>query len=229
MSQVTYRYNFSNRLLYKKHFKRWLWFVIICLIILAIIVAIVFYKVDHLDRSSQSSRGVKEVSYIAGPKLFKNSYFEFSSGDNWTFDQHDSSANKLMYLLHQDDEVAGSFEVYINQVPITQNLATSMVLPVQISGNHFSSIGAVSEPCGNTYKANAPKDIEEVSLSSTSMLCVPDTSQYTVILGRVGGDYNLKMTRSNSEMANYIIIYRSSSFTPSAASFLNLLSTFKTL
>lgn len=227
MAFVKYKLNQSHKDIYRRRFR------VVVLLMASLIVLVLFGSIKIYDalnskEGSQSPVGKKIISNIAGPKLFKNQFFEFYSSDDWRL-LNEGSPNKIGYAQYSDGVVAASFVVYVNQTPIPDQLKATMALPVSINGNSFSKIGSISEPCGQTYAPNALKVIKEISISSTSMLCQPDSSVYTLIVGQVGGDYNLKMVRSSGQVANYIIIYTSSSFIPSAASFMNLIPTFKSL
>jgi hypothetical protein len=230
MRHVFYRADQSQRAKDRKRFKIIFRFLILILIVFILAVIFVIYTLSNISRENSASKvGKKIVSYQAGPKLYKNQYFEFYSSDNWTLDKHDSTNNMIMYVLYQAGVVAGSFQVYVNQTPIPNNLQATMALPVKVAGNHFSYVGNVSQACGSAYHTTNPKRIEEVNISSTSMLCVPDSSEEIVIAGQIGGNYDLSMLRGKGVAANYIIIYRSSSFTPSSAPFSSLMSSFKAL
>lgn len=227
MSHIVYRLHQSNRSFYKKRFRLALLFTIASIIMLALLS--IYFLSNLSNQNSQSAIGKKIIGHISGPKLFKNQFFEFYSSDDWTYDAHDSTPSEIMYLLHNDGVVSGSLEVYINQQPINNNLQATRVVPAKVNGNQLTDIGAISGPCGQVYPPNALQRIKEVSIDSTSMLCVPDSSQYEVIVGSVGGNYNLKMLRSNGQIASYIILYRSLSFTPDGGPLESLLPTFKSL
>jgi hypothetical protein len=210
------------------HFLNLALFLIVIAIIVGIVVAVT--SLEKLgNASSKSAKSQTLIQHFAGARTFKNAYFEFSDTNDWQYAANDSTSNKIVYLLYADGVPARSLTVYVNQTPLQYNLATSYVLPVQIINSNTFSEGAVSAPCSSLYGPADRKVIKTVSLSETSFLCVPDSPQYTISVGQVGGGTNLDLMRSNGQATNYIIIYHDLSVTPDPSPFLNVIKTFKAL
>jgi hypothetical protein len=206
----------------------------IILAVFIIIIAVVLLLILNLNKISnpnvKSARGATIVKNIGGAKTFKSAYFEFSDTNNWVYAPNDSTPNKLTYLLYSGGVLAHSITVYVNQAPIENNLATTRVLPVSITNSDSFGLGVISSPCSTLYSSTDLKDIKPVSISGTSFLCVPDSPEYLVIVGQVGGNYNLSLRRSNGQIASYIIIYHNLAATdPNPQPFLDAMQTFKAL
>jgi hypothetical protein len=194
-------------------------------------VVIALTSLKKLDKAQTSSpRSKTTILHYSGPPTytFKSEYFGFSDSNKWVFAANDSTANKFTYLLYSEGVPARSLTVYVNQTPLYDALANSMALPVQVVNENSFSIGSISAPCSTLY-GSAPKVIKPVSMSGTSFICVPDSPQYTIIVGRIGGNYNLTLTRANGQTADYIIMYHDLSVNPDPSAFLYLIKSFKAI
>lgn len=215
----------------EKHYKRRIFSGVLALIVIAIGIFIIYHYLASLKLQNTTSKvGNPITQSITGPKLFKNEYYQFYSSDPWSYAANDSTAQQKTYLLTEDKVVAASISVYVNVTPDYNNLPVSHAVPVAIKNqNSFTNIGQVSEDCGATYGPHQPIREQNVTLSGTTIFCEPDTTAYSVGVGEIGGDYNLKLKRSNGTIANYIIIYKSLSMDPNIGPLMSLLPTFQAL
>jgi hypothetical protein len=230
MAEPLYRHNEPLHINRQRKSRRWLRVLFALLIAVIVAGAILAYILLHLrTQSSKSVVGAKYTHNIAGPTVFKSEYFEFSDTAQWYFSPSNSTPYKFTYLLNQDGVLGYSVSVYVNQRPAGEDLATTRVLPVQIKNSNSFTIGQVSDPCGTLYKPSDLKFIKMVSLSGTTMECIPDSPQYIVIAGQVGGSFNLTLKRTNGQTANYIIIYHDLTATPDPGPFLKFMQSFQSL
>lgn len=230
MAEPIYKIDVLIPPIHRRRYKRRL-FVAILAILLVIAAAIgIAYDIKHTSaEDNHKSVGATFTQTIAGPQTFRSAYFQFTDSSTWVYAANESTSNKLTYILYEAKLPAHSLTVYVNQTPLQSDLATTRVLPVKtVNGNSFS-IGEISDPCSTLYKPTDPKSIHNVFLSGTNMLCVPDSPQYSVILGQIGGNYDLLLRRSDGELAQYIIIYNNLTVDPSPAPFLRIMQTFKAL
>jgi hypothetical protein len=120
--------------------------------------------------------------------------------------------------------------VYVNSTPPPLDLAASRVLPVEINGeNNGFKPKEVSDHCGKLYKAGEPHKVEPRQISGATLLCDPEQGQLRVILAKPGGDYNLKLKRSNGTFVNYIIIYQNQKIDPDTATATQIAQSFQSL
>jgi hypothetical protein len=230
MAREIYHFDHSNRELHRRRYRRRSWLAAIVFLIFAIVAAIVIYNVYQLDGATSKNIGATSHQVIAGPQTFHSSYFQFSDTAKWVYAPNDSTSTKLTYLLYAAGLPVHSLTVYVNQTPLQSDLAVTRVLPVQIkNGNALALAGDISAPCSSLYGASDLKRIKTVSLSSTSFLCVPDSPQFSAVVGQVGADYNLKLKRADGETADYIVIYHNLSVDPDPAPFVRIMKTFQAL
>jgi hypothetical protein len=225
-----YHFNRSNRAKHRRRYRRRSSLLAIVFIIFAIAVVVVIYDIYRLNRATSKPIGVTYQQTIAGPQTFRSSYFQFSDTAKWVYAPNDSTSTKLTYLLYAAGLPVHSLTVYVNQTPLQSDLAVTRVLPVQVkNGNAFTLAGDISAPCSSLYSATDLKRIKTVSLSGTSFLCVPDSPQFSAVVGQVGADYNLNLKRGDGETANYIVIYHNLSIDPDPAPFVRIMKTFQAL
>lgn len=231
MPEPAYQIDQPTHAVHRRRYRRRSLLLAVVLVVFGAVTAFVIYDFYHLKH--QNGKKPVCVTYqqqIAGAQTFTSSYFQFSDTSKWVYAPNDSTATKLTYLLFVSGLPAHSLTVYVNQTPLQNDLAVTRVLPVQIQNNNsFTIAGSISDTCGSLYQPTDLKRIRPITLSGTSMLCVPDSPQFSVVVGQVGSDYNLPLTRSDGEVAHYIIIYRNLTVDPDPAPFVRIMKTFKAL
>jgi hypothetical protein len=170
---------------------------------------------DNKPQTPTSPTVIKPVSFDT--KYFSSPYFRFTDSGNWEFIQSQSATNKYVFqkYLPNSTLVQHQLIVYINTTPPPLELAASRVLPIQINdgGNGFK-LGEVSGHCGKMYGAGEPHRVQLRQISGATMLCDPDQAQLRVVLAKSGGNYNLKLKRSDGSFADYVIIYQNQKLDP---------------
>lgn len=230
MAEPIYRNNRPIHAAHRRRYYRRSLLLLIVILIFSAATAAVMYdlrRATHDDSKKQI--GATYEQHIAGQQVFRSSFFQFSDSSKWSYAPGDSTASKLTYLLYVSGLPAHSLTVYINQTPLQYELAVTRVLPVHLKEGNAFTPGSISDHCNTQYKATDLKRIQLTSLSGTRMLCVPDSPQFSVIVGQVGSDYNLSLKRSNGEVAHYIIIYRNLTVNPDPAPFIRIMQTFQSL
>lgn len=230
MAEPGYQINRPLHAAHRRRYRRRSLLFVVVLLVFSAATAFVIYDLYHLkNQNNKKPVGVTYRQNIAGPQVFTSSYFQFSDTSKWVYAPNDSTATKLTYLLYISGLPAHSLTVYVNQTPLQDDLAVTRTLPVQIDNNNSFTLGSISVPCGSLYQASDLKRVRLISLSGTSMLCVPDSPQFSVVVGRIGGDYSLPLKRSDGEVAQYIIVYRNLTIDPDPTPFLRIMKTFKAL
>lgn len=228
MADPIYRSDVSMRVKHKRKFRRTITVIASLLALILAAGGLFLWEVMHLSHQpSRPSNGPTFVSKVAGPTVYNSEYFKFSDINKWVLDKHDSTYDEFTYQQYQGGVLAYSFTVYVNKTPVESDLAVTHVIPVTISDGNSFTVGAVSGDCNTAYAPTDLKRIKTVALSGTSMVCVPDSPQYTVIVGQSGGNYNLSLRRSDGQTANYVIIYNDLSVSPTAAPFISVLRSFQ--
>jgi hypothetical protein len=230
MADPTFNVDYSVHEIKRKRYKRRLKLVAFIFVLLICIFILLFYELRRTNNdSSKNQIGPSYVHQVGGATLFKSTYFQFSDTNPWVYSPGDSTPTKITFLLFEDNVPAHSLTVYVNQTPLQYELAVNHALPVQLKNDNSFTVGNLSDNCDSLYKPTDLKRIRTLAINGTNILCVPDSPQYTAVVGQIGGDYNLALKRSNGEMANYIIIYQNLSFTPDPTPFLNIMKTFQAL
>lgn len=230
MAKPTYQISRPFHLAHRRRYRRYSLLMLVIFLALGVVVGVVIFNIYHLkDQPFKRSVGATFTQVIAGSQTFRSTYFEFSDTSKWVFAPNDSTANLFTYLLYADGVPAYSLSVYVNQTPLQNNLATTYVLPVQIKDGNAFILGTVSAPCKSVYQPSYLDHIRMVALSGTNMLCVPDSPQYSIQVGQIGGDYNLMLKRKNGQVLNYIIIYHDLSVNPDPSPFLRIMNTFQAI
>ena len=174
--------------------------IITIVLILAPFIAVgayIYFGFHNAKQVKPVTSAIENTQISTNKSTFFSDYFQFQDTDSWVFDKNNSTATKLTYHKFRKNVMEAELVVYINQVPIPLYLATPRVLPVRIVNSNSLVATSVSDPCGNTYAKGELHKVKEVNIGFTTMLCDPDSPQYYVQLGEVGGNYQLGMKRAN--------------------------------
>jgi hypothetical protein len=185
---------------------------------------------DSKPQTPTSPVVVKNVSF--DNNYFSSSFFRFTDSGNWSLIKNQSTNNKIVFqkYLTNSNLVQHQLIVYINSTPLSLDLASSRLLPVTINeaSNGFTA-GQVSDTCAKTYGPSELHKIQLKQISGATLLCDPDQGQFRAVLSRIGGDYNLKLKRSDGSVANYIIIYQNQKLDPDTDTLNQIASSFQAL
>lgn len=230
MTKTVYKIDQPFRTVQRGRYRRRVVASVLLLLLMAAGAAAIFFDLRDADKNTGTPAiGPTFKKAIAPAEVFKNSYFQFSDSAKWQFMASDSTASKYTYINYVAKLPAHAVTVYINKTPPVNELATTRVLPVSlVNGNGFS-VGTISDPCGGQFKPGDLKRVRPVSLAGATMLCVPDSPQYTAQVALTGGDYNLTLKRANGQTARYVIIYRNLTANPEPSPFLRIMRTFQAL
>jgi hypothetical protein len=202
---------------------------VVIFIIIALLLALFFYDRYKNNHHPKPVSQAQTHSVAGAQKTFRSAYFQFQDSGNWVLNAKESTDNKYIYYKYHGLIVEHQLIVYVNQVPISLYLAVSRSLPVRIVNNNGFDVTNVSEPCGRTYGPTDQHKIKEVSLNQTTLLCDPDTPQYSVVLSEIGGDYKLRLQRLDGAQVQFIITYHNLTLDPSQDTIKNVASSFQAL
>ncbi len=198
----------------------------------AVIAVIVAFIVANLRQGKQpipQSSPVGSAVISDNRQTYTSPYFSFQdTGGKWIFEKNRSNANTYIYDKYQATSLIAEIIFYVNQQPYFGNGFTR-VLPVRIAnGNSFEPTG-VSDPCVTQYSPNEPHITKTIEFNGTSMICNAGDNQYSVVVGEVGGNYNLPMNQTSGIPLQLQISYKYDGVNPDSSSLLNVIRSFHTL
>jgi hypothetical protein len=189
-----------------------------------------FYKKEKPPQAPISKTTIKKITF--DDKDFSTPYFKFKDTEEWHFISNQSAKNKYVFqkYLTNSELVQHQLTVYVNNTPQPLELASSRVLPVELNSlDNSIKPSSVSEHCGKAYKPNELHKVMNRLLDNTTMLCDPDQGQFRVVFAKLGGDYNLKLKRTDGSTANYIIIYQNQKLDPDTDTVMQIANTFQSI
>lgn len=175
-----------------------------------------------------SNTTITSVSFDT--QVFDIPYFKFSDSGNWNFAKTESSSSKFIWrkYLGKSQIVQHQLIVYVNQIPIPLELASPLALPVVIKDGGLKASN-VSRPCGELYGKNELHKVRPQIVEGTTILCDPDLRMNKILFGQVGGDYNLRLRRTNGSTASYIIIYQDQRISPDNETIMQIVESFQAI
>lgn len=204
-------------------------------ILIAFIVVILLAGAWLFIDSSRSNPEINQTSSVQEIQVnnnlntFKNDLFSFQDSGKWVLSKHESDASKYVYYKYNGLDILSQLIVYVNQVPIPLDLASSRALPVRIVNNDSFDVTSLSGHCIGSYAAGELHKVKIVNVDYTDMLCDPDTPQFTVVLGEINGNYDLSMKRSNGSPVKLVVRYRDMRLQPNSDFVLQVANSFKVL
>jgi hypothetical protein len=228
-----YRYGTSKYISFSERFHFHLKFLLLFIFVLLLAVAALIYSIHTQNRTPQtpvSKATVKSVNFDTD--FFSTPYFKFSDSGKWNFIKSQSTAKKFVFhkYLPNSDLVQHQLIVYINDTPLSLELAASRVLPVGINDQNNGFVPTkVSDHCGKFYKPGELHKVQPRQIEGSTLLCDPEQGQFRVVIAKAGGDYNLKLKRADGTTANYIIIYQNQKIDPDSDTAMQIAETFQAL
>jgi hypothetical protein len=197
--------------------------------ILLLIVGAVTIALDLLDANKKVPPPTSKLqtSVVANPlTTITTPYFTFKDTGKWILDKNFSTPTKFVYTKF--DGLLAQYElyIYVNQVPIPNDLVTTRVLPVRIVNNNSFDVTTVSNPCVSYYAPGDPKVAKIIQINVANMFCNPDSEQYKVVVSQITGNYQLPMMRADGTPVQFIIIYYDGTQQPGQLPLINLMNTF---
>lgn len=208
--QEVYRHGSRHYISWSRGFrrrKRLLGIVLLLLFLAAGFIARDLYFVNKAGAPVTSKTTIKSVSFDGNH--FSTPYFQFAESGTWKLAEAESNPSKYVWKKYQGSSpvVQHQLIVYVNQTPPPPELAAAAALPVKIKDSSFEA-GVPSPHCGGLFEPGEPRRVRPQTVGGTTILCDPDMGQRRVIFGSVGGDYNLRLKRSDGSSARYVIIYK---------------------
>jgi hypothetical protein len=198
-------------------------------LILALAIAALVIDLIRSDSSKPETSAVENVVIGDAMKTYKTDYFSFQDTGKWVLNKKDSTRTKYSYFKYLGVQPQYQLTIYVNENPTPLYSAVSRVLPIRLVNDNAFDATSVYGPCVKSYKSSELHTVKEVIIQGASMLCDPDTPQYSVVLAEVGGDWRLTMHRRDGSTAKYTIVYRDLSLDPEDGPLSQIADSFKSL
>ncbi len=191
-------------------------------------IGLFIYSGVHGTKANQPISAIQNTLITDNKETFIGPYFQFQDTGKWVLDKNSSNANEFIYLKYRGRVLEHQLKIYVNKVPIPLYLAVSRVLPVRIVNSNSFQVSGVSDSCSNQYALGEPRRVKEISIAGASMMCDPDTAQYSVVISEIGGDYRLHLVQPNGAQIQFVITYFDLGLSPTPDSVLNIANSFQT-
>jgi len=209
-------------------FRRRLAVTLLAIFLIGAAYLVIAYGLNHHQKKPAVSQPTNEV-INGGLQTFRSIYFQFQDTGKWVLKTQESTADKFIYYKYRGLAVEHQLIVYVNQEPIPLYLAVSRVLPVRIVNNNSFDATSVSGPCGSSYAPGDLHKVKIISIDYTSMLCDPDTPQFSVVLAQINGDYKLHLQRLSGASVQFVITYRDLRLNPGPDTIVRIANSFQAI
>lgn len=165
-----------------------------------------------------------------GTEIQSTPYFQFQTSEKWRAIANETKDGHYVYRQYSGPLVEQEFVVDVNRVgeEVLALVQTTRVLPVSATetGN-LKLEGNVSDHC----KKSVPKETDHtqqiVKISQVSFACNPDSTNYIVVIGVIGGTNVITLPRLNGTTATYKLTYKNVSAQPNARDLDDMVETFE--
>lgn len=201
----------------------------VALLLAGLAVSINMYYSWQEKNNKLPQTAVRSQQVVNSKKTFKNGFFQFTDYGKWVHNQDESTSNKMVYYKYRGVLVEHQITVYINKVPEPAELAVSRVLPVRVvNGNSLDAAG-VSATCDKFYDSVQRTQIKQVLVGGANIMCDPNSTDYSVILSEIGGDWIINLRRFSGANIQFAVIYRNLTANPEPYTIKNVAASFQAL
>ena len=183
-------------------------------IVIIAVAAIVYDLYSSNKKKPTPVSAVKSSTVEDQINTIRSPYFKFQDTGKWVLNTQESSNYKYIYYKYRGLSVQYQLIIYVDEVPIPLYLAAARALPVRIVNGNSFDVTSVSAPCGASYAPGELHKVRLVNISEASMLCDPDTPQYSVVLARIEGDYRLNLQRKDGTPVQFVITFKDLTLDP---------------
>jgi hypothetical protein len=204
---------------------------LVTIFVLAVLGVGVFLLVKDVRKSPEKPQtsNIENIEVSDNVTTFTSPYFKFRDNGKWVLDAKNSTDNKFIYTKFKGLDAVYQMIVYVNQVPIANQLATARVLPVRIVNDNSFDVTNVSDPCLKYYAPSDLHNVKTVNINEATMLCDPETPQYNVQLAQITGNYQLHLKRADGTPITFVITFHDGNLEPGPQTLLRVASSFKAL
>ncbi len=217
--------NYHRQIRFIKIVKR-----IIVALIISIALAGAVIAVDSLRSANKSNQpsapsATTKSTFESDLEIYRTLYFQFQTNSAWRAIANESTPNKFVYRKFNEKLVEAQLDIYVNQ-PADSKINANRLLGVNFS-EKSDKLNAtfVSEHCAKDVKN---KGYKMMTLQGVNFRCNTDTTDYSVLVGKEGGDTQLKMLRPSSEPVTYVIHFRDLRAIPTPDDIEAIVNTFQT-
>lgn len=170
--------------------------------------AIIFY--DSWRQSKKTNQpsapsALTKSTFASSLEVYRTQYFQFQAGKSWKTVANESTGTKFVYRKFDRNLVEAQLEIYVN-APANQNLDANRVLIVTFSpaSDKLNAL-FVSERCSKEVKNVGNRTM---TVQGVAFRCNTDITDYSVIVGKEGGETLLDMVRPDSSKITYVIYFK---------------------
>lgn len=168
----------------------------------------------------------------ANVSVYRTKYFQFQAPQEWVSVENESTDKKFVYLKKTEAQFLQKLVIYVDR-PTTDREADfklTRVLPVQISelGNLIQQSN-VSDHCNNSFPKDGYRDPRRITHNEVSFVCDPDSQQYSILVGEIGGSEELEVNTSDGSKIKLVIVFSDLTAYPNTGDLYNIVSSLNIL
>lgn len=194
------------------------------------LVAFDVYKSSTASDTPSASTKAVTSTIVAGSEIHNSPYFQFQTPEKWRAIANETRDGHYVYRQYNGPLVEQEFVVDVNRVAVDvlALVQTNRVQAVRVAETGSLQVeGDVSEHCSKLVPKGTQKTPQIIKINQVTFACNPDSTQFIVVVGVVGGTEGVGLTRVDGSKASYRMTYKNVTAIPNARDLDNMLQTFK--
>ena len=211
-------------------FFKWVKVFSISCLVLVVLTAILISADSLLQRRQAAPKNdttaETKTSFYPSNQIFRTAFFQIQTPNTWISIPNESTGNKFVYRSMDKTLVQQELDILVNASPLSLGVTHS--LPVEVNGSSLTP-KQVSDPCGSLLlKTTTNRSPQQMTLNGVQITCIPDSNDYSVLVGVSNGSTSIKMQRPDNSLAAYQFLYRNLTVNPDPRDLISILTSFQT-
>lgn len=164
--------------------------------------------------------------------VYRTEYFQFQAPESWVEVASETTNKRFVYVKNSGSLITQRLMVIVDRPETNReaDVQIDRVLPITLdSNNRFNPAVSVSDHCENSWPGGLPRNPSRITHEGVSFVCTPDSRQYNVVIGEVGGDESISATTSDGRQVTIYVVYSDLTAYPSPGDIYNIISSFSIL
>jgi archaellum component FlaG (FlaF/FlaG flagellin family) len=203
------------------------------ILVLAVLIILGDWTIGQLSGSNTViSRENQTSVQSANVSVYRTEFFQFQAPESWVAVSSESTANKFVYVKNSGNLVTQKFTVFVNRPESNREADFNLtrVVPIRIGEEgQLERTGDVSTHCNDSFPKDGNRDPRRIVHSEISFVCNPDSQQYNINVGIIGGSEQIPATLQNGKVITLFLVYSDLTAYPGTGDLYNIIESFSIL
>ena len=226
-----YRDNgYHSRKQFLRRLKAALFIVLVLVLVGGGILAYDVYSSSKLSDTPSKSTQPINSTIASSTEIHNSPYFQFQTPSKWRSIANESKDGHYVYRQYNGPLVEQEFFIDVNSdasivLPLVQTTRVQAISTT--SSGTIKLEGGVSDHCKKAVSKATDHTAQIIKVNQVSFACNPDSNNFIVTIGIIGGGETISLRRVDGSNATYRMLYRNVTAQPNARDLDDMLRTFE--